>query len=239
MQGIGLRNNVSKFRASNYGREMKTWSDEDKGLYTIFDSKQDDILISEIYYDKVVAKFNGTIWALKGKETVQPDSNGKYSFPKYAKSVGGQLYLPCDFYGGDFMFRVDNKDLYVSQENFIDRSAWMNDFCPTILKRVRAPFNILGWPVMADNQVNFHHEYGYISFMPSEDKSKPIPEYAGACFSHCKVIKQATDWDAVDGAKTVAWLASIGVYLVVLSIFVTANYFAFIHNDKGKVALFW
>ena len=69
MQGLGYRNSVGNFRQSNYATEYGTYSEVEEGLYTIFDSTRDDILISEIYFEGAVSKFNSSIWYLTGKAT--------------------------------------------------------------------------------------------------------------------------------------------------------------------------
>ena len=128
----------------------------DTGVYTLFDTGASDIMISDLWWDDFLAKF---------QETTKTEIEVVDGIPTVSCATRVDLY-----------FLMQGQWLQVRGDDLIREVKVTNSTkaCQLKLRSIDAPFNIMGLPIFMDYYVthNFGNETSSMSFTPFKGSSK-------------------------------------------------------------------
>ena len=183
-----------------------------------------DILLSDIYYGDIVKK-------LCDEADIPCDTRD------------GRLFTTCDTNAfPDVIFRVGGVDLMARSGDIIDQEHhedddWGDNRCGTNVRRINAPFHILGRPVLQDYKIVFQHEQNYMSFMYGGNRAKEVPRLASQNVDFKNAVKPAFDWETSDTPKMDALLIALVLYFVIAAIPITSGLLLVDADDTDMVSI--
>lgn len=98
-----------------------------------------------------------------------------------------------------------------------------DNMCGTMIKKINAPFNIIGLPVLIDYNVIFSHEENYISWNYGGNRAKDQPKYADFDNVASQQIMPSFDWEKSSTPKLDAVIVALLLYIVIAAIPITAG----------------
>lgn len=157
----------------------------------------------------------------------------------------GQLFTTCDTQAfPDIVFRVGGVDVMARSidlinEDHIDDMDWDDNVCGTHLRRINAPFNVLGLPVLVDYKVVFQHDENYMSFGYGGNRAKEVPAYAYENERYAKdLVMPSYDWERSDNPAGEAALVTFILYLVIAAIPMTAGAYYWASTESSDEILY-
>jgi len=189
--------------------------DEEKGLYTIFDSATNKILISDLYFKSFISMFFQKAHKMDTED---------FKIESGVVSSKCTSFKPIYFLMGEVWLMVRPEDYMIRK----------GSRCEFRFQAIDAPFNILGLPIYKDYYVthNWSEDNASMSFQALTTEVKPQPD-DGSVFMNGKVdlitVELATqDAEDPEGSTKIAALVIAVAVLGGMSFWAVWGYL----NDK-------